>query len=80
MALPKPWRCGAERPADRFPWADAAAEARYRDWERRYDDRAASFATCRLVGHFGPDDVHDAIAPVLEAHDDLACAGDLPLA
>jgi hypothetical protein len=77
---PKPWRCGLQPPADRYPWASDAAAARFRQWERRYDDRAAGYATCRRIDTLGRPEVHPSIAPVLAVHDDLSCAEGLPLA
>jgi len=34
---PKPWRCGCERPAVRFPREHAHDEERFSEWLQRYD-------------------------------------------
>ena len=73
---PKPWRCGIGRPPAAFPWENRAAEQAYHEWVVRYEKAAAPFSVCRLVSWLGPQEVDRDVAPVLEAHDRLACAGD----
>lgn len=69
---PKPWRCAMDRPPSRYPWNDAASEAHYRQWERRYEGAIAEYATCKLVKQFGTGECHPDVEPVLELHDRLS--------
>ena len=46
---PKPWRCGCERPAVRFPREHAHDEERFSEWLQRYDKACDAKATCRVV-------------------------------
>jgi hypothetical protein len=70
-----------KNPPVRYPFADAAAEARYRTWQREYDAAAPRFAACRLVETLGPRHVDAALAPLVDLHDSLSGVGrDLPLA
>ncbi|MAE62834.1 MAG: hypothetical protein CMJ18_01060 [Phycisphaeraceae bacterium] len=77
---PKPWRCGLEVPPTRFPRESDASQQRFEGWLRTYEQATRSYATCAFIGTFGREEVHPAVAPVLEAHDRLACAVDAPLA
>jgi hypothetical protein len=78
---PKPWRIGMGAPPGRFPFADAAAEERYRAWQREYEAAAPAYATCRLVESHGPTAVHEDLAPLVKLHDSLTgCQSELPLA
>ncbi len=77
---PKYWRCGAARPPLRFPFRDDTEEERYRRWERRYEESASGYATCRLVATFGSDAIAPAIRPIVELHDRAACGGSEQLA
>jgi hypothetical protein len=74
------WRCGADRPPSRFPWADADKEAEYRRWEQEYHERANAYATCQLVQSLGNPTIHDAVQPILESHDGLTIRDGAPLA
>ena len=78
---PKPWRCGVHAPGVSYPWANAAAEARFRQWERGYATAATGFATCRFLRAIGSPDTHPEVRPIIELHD-AACRAesDLPLA
>ncbi len=69
----KPWRCGAGLPPSRYPWDNAAAEMRYRQWQRGYEGMAGTHAACRLIRQVGTGEVHPDIAPVLALHDQIAC-------
>ena len=56
---PKPWRCNSVVPPTRYPWADGAAEARFRHWEKEYEQSIRGSRTvCRLIQQIGPDSVH----------------------
>jgi hypothetical protein len=78
---PKPWRIDMGAPPGRFPFADAAAEERYRAWQRNYEAAAPAYATCRFVESHGPTAVHEDLAPLVNLHDSLtACQSELPLA
>jgi hypothetical protein len=68
---PKPWRCNMRTPPNRFPWENAAAEARYREWERQYLASSAPYAVCKLIKQFGPAETHPDVAPVVALHDDI---------
>ena len=64
---PKPWRCGCERPAVRFPREHAHDEERFSEW--------------RVVEEVGWRRVHPDVAPILSAHDRVTKAtSTLPLA
>lgn len=77
---PKAWRCGVPRPPSGFPWPDAEAEQRYRQWEMDYEERTAGYTTCVVIGDFGSSNVHPEVDQILQLHDGLACSGDGPLA
>ncbi len=69
---PKYWRCELDPPPPRYPWRTDADESDYRVWETEYHKAASEYATCELVAEFGPTQVHDAVADILEVHDHLA--------
>lgn len=78
---PKPWRCEMPNPPIGFPWEDAGAEARFRDWERRYERASAGYAVCKPVAAFGPREIHPEVAEVMAYHDRLTLAAqERPLA
>lgn len=79
---PKPWRCGMQSAHKFFPWADEAAEQRFRRWEREYFEKSQSFASCHYVTRMGVDAVDSKIARVVEFHDKetKALSGTLELA
>ena len=78
---PKPWRCRASLPPSQWPWADAKAEAKFRDWQNRYTELCRPWATCALIGTFGSGNVHSEIQPVIAQHDEATRANsNLPLA
>ncbi len=82
---PKPWRMTSVKrlhaPMARYPFESAETEAAYRQWQREYDETAASFATCRLLETYGPGDMHPKLAPLIKLHDSLtAIERPLPLA
>jgi hypothetical protein len=78
---PKPWRCGLANPPARWPWADTKTEMQYRAWEQGYTQTASRYMVCQLVKTIGRDEVHPALRPVVELHDQIACANlNRPLA
>ena len=78
---PKPWRCGAVTPPSRYPWENLRQEQNYRAWQERYQRAASRYTVCRLVKQLGVDETHPDVAPILAAHDQMACAaGNLGLA
>jgi hypothetical protein len=76
----KRWRCGVRRPPSRFPWATPEEEQNYRQWEEEYHERANRFATCELIGSYGPSSIDEAVRPILDAHDRLTIQSGAPLA
>src|SRR5262245_6697810 len=70
---PKPFRCGCQKPPNRFPWIDSAAEEKFRAWERLYQERAAEFTVCRLLDSIGANSQDDEIGAIVELHDRYAC-------
>jgi hypothetical protein len=70
---PKPWRCGCDRPPNRYPWSDEGAERRYRHWERRYAAAAESYGVCELLETCGEAIANGEVAAVIETHDHLTC-------
>jgi hypothetical protein len=78
---PKPWRIGMENPPETFPFADAGAERRIREWEARYERASATRATCRFIEEIGDGAEHPEIAPIRARHDEMTRAtSGLPLA
>jgi hypothetical protein len=72
---PKPWRCKHPRPPARWPWPDAVAEARFRDWDRRYATAAEAHATCELIATIGNAMVAPDLAGLLQFHDAVTRVG-----
>jgi hypothetical protein len=68
---PKPWRCGLRPPPNQYPWENAAAEARYRQWEQQYLASSAPYAVCKLIKQLGPAETHPDVVPVVALHDDI---------
>lgn len=70
---PKPWRCGCERPPNRYPWEDATAERGYREWERKYREKTKAYVACELLESIGEPAREESIKTVVELHDRYAC-------
>ncbi len=66
---PKAWRCKVRNPQAAWPWENEQAEACFREWEKRYLEAAKDFATCRLIGQFGAQEIHPSLAALVEFHD-----------
>jgi hypothetical protein len=78
---PKPWRCGVKWPPTSWPFPNREAEEAFVQWEAAYRSKAAAFAVCRLIGHFGAATPHAEIAELVEFHDQATGAlSDRPLA
>jgi hypothetical protein len=78
---PKPWRIDVDKPPYAWPWLDAEAEAMFREWDAEYLGKAAAFATCRLIGEFGPAPAAPEFAALIALHDKATRIGEeLPLA
>lgn len=78
---PKSWRCGAERPPNRFPWPNAGEEERFRHWQRDYEAKSAVYAVCRFVEQFGSRRAGADLQKLLDLHDDISgVKSSLPLA
>jgi hypothetical protein len=78
---PKPWRCKVRKPPAHWPWENEKAEAGYREWEQCYTEAARNFATCRLLGQFGAEEIHPALRELVEFHDESTrAASGMPLA
>jgi hypothetical protein len=71
---PKPWRCDFERPPCRWPWPEAKAEARFKDWETRYQRACRGYATCELTASSGGQQVDPKVQLVLKVHDEATLA------
>jgi hypothetical protein len=71
---PKPWRCGFKNPPDRWPWPDAKAEARFKDWEARYQKACRDYATCELVATPGSQQIDPTVQLILNIHDETTLA------
>jgi len=69
---PKPWRCGAENPPNRYPRDSAEEQRRFSAWLADYESKAAASATCRLVEEAGTGRVCAEARPILELHDEVA--------
>lgn len=66
---PKPWRCGVKNPPVRFPFENAAVEARFRKWEEIYARAITQYTTCRRLQEFGTAAYHPDVARILQVHD-----------
>ncbi len=78
---PKFWRCGAERPPNRFPWPNTGEEERFRQWQRNYEGKSASYAVCRLVEQIGSRCGNTDLQKLLDLHDEMSGVKNaLPLA
>ncbi len=71
---PKPWRCYADVPPCRWPWASEKEEARFKQWEVEYQSVADDYATCELIRKVGNSDVHADVQLILGLHDETTRA------
>jgi hypothetical protein len=67
---PKPWRCDADKPPGRWPFADEKAEKRFTTWQAGYDRASGSWATCELLRTIGNREIHPEVQPILGLHDE----------
>jgi hypothetical protein len=80
---PKPWRIRAFGPpyGCRYPFANAQAERRMREWEAAYVQKTQGHTTCLAPRNFGSQTAMlPEIRRIVELHDRLACAGGERLA
>jgi hypothetical protein len=71
---PKPWRCGVLRKAERWPWLNEKAEARFKKWEVGYQAKSSQWATCECIRKLGNSGVHPDVQLVLAVHDEVTRA------
>ena len=77
---PKPWRCGFYKPFVLFPFETPAQEADFRQWESKYNDKAAQYSTCRFLIAFGASAAPE-FASLVAYHDqETKASSGLPLA
>lgn len=72
---PKPWRCDCPTPPGRFPFEDAGAEQRYRQWQEDYNERIKPYKTCELVDLVGRDAAIEEITLLVSVHDNYTSRG-----
>ncbi len=79
---PKPWRMGIWKTPANFPREGKEADLAFKEWETKYNAKAAGFSTCRFVETLGPvEAIHQDIHAVLNLHDSLTGASsNRPLA
>jgi hypothetical protein len=78
---PKPWRCDMDKPIGRWPWGNEKTEARFRKWEAKYREAAQDYATCKLMGQHGRQDLAVELRDLVLLHDEATRAeSGLPLA
>lgn len=70
---PKPWRCGCERPPNRYPWPTEEAEREYRAWQQAYEAKAKDYATCYFLETLGHVPSEEPFAGIISLHDRFAC-------
>ncbi len=78
---PKPWRCGTKLPPNSYPRKSIVQQQTFAHWRSQYDRACCQRATCKYLGHIGPSDLHECIAPIIELHDrETKAFESLPLA
>jgi len=78
---PKPWRCGADRPAGRFPFEGPAEQEQMAAWRAEYEVACQPYASCALLEVCGNRQIHPAVPALLNLHDERSRAeSGLPLA
>jgi hypothetical protein len=71
---PKPWRCGVYQRAERWPWLNPKAEARFKKWEALYESKSRQWAACEAIREIGNSEVHPDVKLVLALHDEATRA------
>jgi hypothetical protein len=71
---PKPWRCGLYRRAERWPWLNSKAEARFKKWEALYESKSSPWAACESIRKLGSSEAHPDVKLVLALHDEATRA------
>jgi hypothetical protein len=67
---PKSWRCGLKAPDVRWPWEDPEREARFNQWDQKYQSVSSRYATCRLITATGSREAHPEVIPLIRLHDE----------
>ena len=70
---PKPWRCGCDRPPNRYPWESKPAEQKYLQWLREYEEMTKGYSTCQFIESVGAEIFDDSIAALVKIHDKYTC-------
>jgi hypothetical protein len=73
---PKPYRMRMRRPFYDYPWEKPSHEAKYRAWERAYENRTKEYSACRFVEHFGTLSIAREVRQIVEIHDGISCTGN----
>lgn len=66
---PKHWRCGVQKPYDRFPFENESAENRHRGWTKNYHKAADQYATCAFVEQYGSQQGVADFRQLIDLHD-----------
>lgn len=78
---PKPWRIGLRPPPVEFPFETPTDQARYSEWERKYESKAVGYATCAYATAVGAGGVLPEFDALIRLHDEKTkAASGLPLA
>ncbi len=70
---PKPWRCGCNRPPNRYPWETPDAEHKYRRWQHKYEAKSKGYATCSFLETFGDPLQDESFSEIVSLHDQFTC-------
>ena len=62
------------KPPARWPFPDAKAEGRFKDWENRYAKACVERAMCELIATFGNGAAHPDVQLILGLHDETTRA------
>lgn len=78
---PKPWRCGIHRKPARWPWLSDREEAKFNQWEARYQTDSVKWSTCEFIRAIGCAVVHPEVQGIVKLHDEATrVEAKLPLA
>ena len=67
---PKPWRCGVHGKPERWPWLTPKCEAKFKNWENKYESSSKDWATCRLISAIGNREMHPDVQTIVNIHDE----------
>jgi hypothetical protein len=78
---PKPWRCQAARPQQRFPRLSSEHQAAFSQWLRNYEVLSEKYAVCYKIEQLGKNYISATDDKILALHDAYVLKpGKLPLA